>query len=57
MAKSNNKQPFALNPETPLRLVAIHRQTLIEYEKIITAHEWQNFKKHKDYYYKTYQVH
>lgn len=50
-------QHYQLDPNTPLKLVATHKQTLTEYTKQITAHEWQNFKKHKDYYYKTYQVH
>jgi hypothetical protein len=53
MAKSNQ---FALNPETKLKLVATHKQTLQEFEKIITFFEWQTMNKHKDYLYKAYQI-
>jgi hypothetical protein len=53
MAKSNQ---FALNPQTKLKLVATHKQTLQEFEKIITFNEWQTINKHKDYLYKTYQI-
>lgn len=47
---------YALDPNTPLKLVATHKRTTKEFTKTITFHEWQTLTKHKDYYYKCYQV-
>ncbi len=41
-----------LDSETKLKLIAIHKQTFKEHEKIITYHEWKNLKKNFNYYYK-----
>lgn len=46
---------MALNPDTKLTLVAIHKETCKEYKKIITFKEWNELKKNSNYYYKTYQ--
>jgi len=54
MAKS--KQPYGLDPNTPLKLIEIHKTTGYTFEKIITYGEWINFKKNNNYYYKTVQV-
>lgn len=51
-----SKTPPILPLNTPLRLVAVHKKTMISFEKRITMAEWIGFKKHKDYYYYTYQV-
>jgi hypothetical protein len=50
------KQPYALEPNTPLKLVATHRATGQEFEKKITYSEWLTFKKNINYYYKVYQI-
>jgi hypothetical protein len=47
---------YALAPDTKLRLVAIHKESFITFEKFITYAEWVNFIKHKDYYYLTYKI-
>lgn len=44
--------PLSIN----IKLVAVHKKTLQRFEKIITYQEWIDFKKHKDYYYYTYQL-
>jgi len=56
MAKSKNKQPFALNPETPLKLIAVHKKTLETFEKKITYADWLVFKKSPYYNYYAYQA-
>jgi hypothetical protein len=53
MAKSNQ---FALAPDTKIKLVATHKHTFINFEKVITYAEWVNFVKHKNYYYLTYKI-
>jgi len=52
----SNKQPYGLDPNTPLKLIAIHKETGETFEKQITYGEWINFKKNNNYYYKTVQV-
>jgi len=41
---------------TQLKLVAVHKETMQSFEKIILYSEWIDFKKHKDYNYYTYQI-
>lgn len=53
-ATSHFERTLPLN--TKLKLVAVHKVTLIPFEKIILYSEWIEFKKHKDYYYYTYQT-
>lgn len=53
MAKSKQ---WALHENTKLKLVAIHKQSFVTFEKEITYKEWVLFKKHPDYYYNTYQI-
>jgi hypothetical protein len=51
-----NKQPYALEPNTKLKLIAIHKETSEEFIKEITFHEYQTLKKNKNYYYKAVQI-
>lgn len=51
-----NKAGYALDPNTKLKLIAIHKQTSEEFTKEITYYEWQTMTKNKNYYYKTLQV-
>lgn len=53
MAKSKE---WALAPDTKLRLVAIHKETFVTFEKEITYKDWVTFQKHYNYYYNTYQI-
>ena len=36
---------YALDPSTKLKLIAIHKITMNEFEKIITFHEYQKMLK------------
>jgi hypothetical protein len=51
-----NKQPYALEPNTKLKLIAIHKETFEEFIKEITFYEYQTLKKNKNYYYKAVQL-
>jgi len=52
--KQINQISLPLN--TQLKLVAVHKETMLSFEKIILYSEWIEFKKHKDYHYYTYQI-
>ena len=39
------KKNYELPPDTKLKLIAIHKITLKEYEKIITYKEWKELKR------------
>ena len=49
------KNVFNLDPNTKLKLVATHKETLQEFTKTITFYEWQKLIKNKNYYYKVYE--
>jgi hypothetical protein len=51
-----NKQPYALDPNTKLKLIAIHKETFEEFIKEITFYEYQTLNKNKNYYYKAVQL-
>lgn len=51
---SKNYPILPLN--TPLKLVAVHKTTMVSFEKRITMAEWVDFKKNNQYYYYTYQI-
>ena len=50
------KQQYGLDPNTPLKLIAIHKQTFKEFEKEISYGEWINFERNKNYYYRTVKI-
>ena len=41
---------------TPLLMVAVHKVTFKRYEKKITAKEWRELKKKKEFNYYAYQI-
>lgn len=47
---------YKLPDFTPILMVAVHKVTLKRYEKQITAKEWRQLKKKKDFYYYAYQL-
>jgi hypothetical protein len=47
---------YELPDITPLKMVAVHKVTFKRYEKQITAKEWRQLKKKKEFYYYAYQV-
>ena len=51
-----NKQPYALDPNTKLKLIAIHKETSEEFTKEITFYQYQTLNKNKNYYYKAVQI-
>jgi hypothetical protein len=53
---ATNKPSFALDPNTKLKLIAIHKETSEEFIKEITFHEYQTLKRNKNYYYKAVQL-
>ena len=53
---ATTKPPYALDPNTKLKLIAIHKTTSEEFTKEITFHEYQTLKRNKNYYYKAVQV-
>ena len=54
MSKQVSKPQLPL--DTKLKLIQIHKETFEEIYKIITYEEWINFKKNKNYYYRTIQI-
>ena len=54
MSKQVSKPQLPL--DTKLKLIAIHKETFKETYTTITYEEWINFKKDKNYYYRTIQV-
>ena len=54
MAEPKNVPILPLN--TPLILKAVHRKTMVVFEKKITYAEWLNFKRNPEYFYNTYQI-
>lgn len=47
---------YELPDFTPLLMVAVHKVTLKRYEKKITAKEWRELKKKKEFNYYAYQM-
>ena len=47
---------YELPDFTPLKMVAVHKVTFKRHEKIITAKEWRELKKKKEFYYYAYQI-
>ena len=45
-----------MDANTKLKLIARHKITHEQFEKIITLHEWKKINKNKNYYYTTYQI-
>jgi len=54
MSKQVNKPQLPL--DTKLKLIAIHKETFEESEKIITYDEYLKLKRNINYYYKGVQV-
>jgi hypothetical protein len=54
MSKQVSRPQLSL--DTKLKLIAIHKETFEESSKIITYEELINFKKDKNYYYRTIQI-
>lgn len=50
------KQQYGLDPDTPLKLIAIQKQTFKEFEKEITYGDWISFKRNKNYYYRAVKI-
>jgi hypothetical protein len=50
------KPPYALDPNTKLKLIAIHKTTSEEFIKEVTFHEYQTLKRNKKFHYKAVQV-
>ena len=50
------KPTITLPLDTKLKLIAIHKETFEEIYTTITYEEWINFKKNKNYYYRTIQI-
>lgn len=45
-----------LPDNTQLKMVAVHKQTLQRFDKIVTVAEWYSLKKKKEFYYYAYQL-
>jgi len=50
------KPTTALDPNTKLKLIAIHKVTSEEFIKETTYHEYQTLKRNSNYYYKAVQI-
>jgi hypothetical protein len=49
-------QSNLLSADVQLRIIAIHKETLKEFEKIMTYAEWMALKKDNRYNYKAVQI-
>lgn len=45
-----------LSADVPLKVIAIHKTTLKEFQRQMTYSEWMTFKRDRKYYYKAYQI-
>jgi uncharacterized protein YjlB len=53
---AEKKQEYELNSSTKLKMVAVNKETLEKFEKIITMDDWRNLQKNKKFYYYAYQI-